>query len=120
MQVLTENRLNWKDPDWAAYLGCPVDCIPRYRQILDNNFLPAIEREQKSGLYSLVMYRYDMSPSGTKRLCLLFSGKQHFVDAVDALRNANTVISNMKLMAMTAKTLQVPATAIQMMLIRTK
>ncbi len=120
MPVVRENRLNWKDPDWAAYLGCPVNCVAQYRQILGNNFVPAIEREQKSGLYSLVMYRYDVSPSGSKRLRLLFSSNQHFADIADALHNANTVISSLELNAKVAEVLQIPRTAIQMLLIRTK
>lgn len=114
------NRLNWKDEDWATYLGCPVSKVQEYKNILDQNYLMAIECDKNTKKYFMAVYRYDIAPSGFKRLQLLLSGNKQFAKVDDALHNANDIISKMELGKYQAKWLNMPQKAIQMMLIREK
>ena len=116
-----ESRLNWSDAQWAKYLNCPVESVKKYKQVLDNNYVTAIEKNKKTNLYSLAVYKYDIAPSGAKRLQLLLSDDKHaFSDLSHAINNANNIISNMELSDYVASALNMPAKAIQMLLIRQK
>lgn len=118
MSETNTNRLQWTDKDWATYLGCPIDKIQEYKNILDKNYLMAIERDKNSGKYFMAVYRYDIAPSGFQRLQLLLSGNKRFDNVVNALQDANRIISHMELNDFYAKQLNMPKQAIQMMLIR--
>ena len=114
------NRLQWTDKDWATYLGCPINKIQEYKNILDKNYLMAIECDKNSGKYFMAVYRYDIAPSGFKRLQLLLSGNKRFDNVVNALHDANRIISQMELNDFYAKQFNMPKKSIQMMLIREK
>jgi len=119
--VKPKSRLNWNDLDWATYLDCPIQNIPEYKQVLDKNFVMAVERNRTTGRYSFAMYRYHTKPSGDQNLQLLLSDDKHsFPTIMDAVCDANNIISTMELNKFWAKTLDVPARAIQMLLIREK
>ena len=116
-----ESRLNWSDARWAKYLSCPVESVKKYKHVLENNYITAIEKNKKTNLYSFALYKYDIAPSGVKRLRLLLSDDKHsFSDLNAALNNANNVISKMELSDHVATSLNMPARAIQMLLIRQK
>jgi hypothetical protein len=116
-----ESRLTWTDEQWATYLNCPVASVKKYKQVLENNYVTAIEKNKKTNLYSFAVYKYDIAPSGAKRLQLLLSDDKHtFSDLTAALNNANNIISTMELSDYVASVLSVPKQAIQMLLIRQK
>ena len=118
--TVNNNREAWRDIDWATYLGCPVEKIPEYKKFLDENYVITIEQNKNTKLYSMFMYRYDIAPSGFKRLQLIASGKEQFADLTAAIHNANDVISKMEFSAFWAEIYDVPAKVLQMMLIREK
>ena len=112
-----KSRLDWTDMDWAVYFGCPVQEIPEYRKFLNENYLPAIEYNKTTGKYSFAMYRYDIAPSGHKRLRLWLTDDKHsFVKKEDALHDANNVISTLEFTDFWAKTYKVPKQVLQMLL----
>ena len=120
MQVVTENRLIWKDPDWAAYLGCSVAEVAQYRNILNGLFSTGVAFNKTTGMYCFVMYKYEETPSGSKRPLLLYSGKKGFSSAEDAARNANNNIISKPTFVLTdfwANQYGVPAPSLQMLLI---
>ena len=114
------DRTQWRDNDWAAYLCCSVADIAKYREILSGMFLTAVAHTAIEGKYRFEMYRYDIAPSGQKRLFLMLSDDAHLFDTEDAaIKYANTnIISKMYLNAFWERHLNVPANAIQMMLIK--
>ena len=118
--IKQKSRLDWTDDDWATYLGCPVAKISEYNKILNENYLMALEQDTQTKNHAFAMYRYDIAPSGQKRLRLLFSSKNPFTQKQDALTHANNIISTMELNDFYAAALGVPAKAIQMLLIREK
>lgn len=115
-----KSRLDWQDSDWATYLNCPVSKIPEYKKILDENFVTAIERDRQSGQYSFALYRYDVAPSGFKRLQLSKTSKKSFANLLDAVHDANNIISCWELSDFWAKAFNMPKQAVQMLLIRQK
>lgn len=119
--VKPKSRLYWNNLDWATYLGCPVQNIPEYKKVLDENYVMAVERNKITGNYSFAVYTYHTKPSGDQNLQLLLSDDKHsFPTIMDAVHDANNIISTMELNNFWAKTLGVPSRAIQMMLIREK
>lgn len=116
----TKNRLDWNDADWATYLGCSVAQVMAYKIELDKHYIPTIERDKKTGKYSFALYRYNISPSGFKRLQLLLSDNRAFDDIEKAMNKANEIISTFELSDTWAKMLHIPKKAIQMLLIREK
>lgn len=116
-----ENRLNWNDKDWAAYLGCSVFDVARYRWTLAELFLMAIARSENTGKYHFEMYKYETTPLGFKRTLLQYSGKKEFDSLKEAVKDANeSIISNPTFVLddLLAKQYKLPAKAIQMMLIK--
>ena len=114
-----KSRLEWTDENWADYLGCPVKEIPSIREFLNETYVTAIERNKITGRYSFAMYKYDSAPSGHKRLQLMLSDDKHsFTNIIDAVRDANNVISTLELSDFWADALNVPKRALQMMLVR--
>ena len=114
-------RLTWNNLDWATYLGCPIQEIESIKAFLDDNYVMAIERHRATGRYSFAMYRWHIAPSGAKDLHLMLSAddeKHMSANPVDAIREANNVISTLELSDFWAKALNVPKRALQMMLIR--
>lgn len=121
MKIIPGDRSKWTDAFWAYYLGCPVQEIPEYRKFVDERFVPAIERNRETGKYSLVMYKYDIAPSGQKRLQLWLTDDKHsFDNTIDALHNANNTISTLEFTDFWAKMYEVPKQVLQMLLIRVK
>ena len=121
--VKPKSRIEWTLLDWANYLGCPVHEIPSIRKFLENNYVTAIVRNRGTGRYSFAMYRYHTAPSGAKDLHLMLSAddeKHTFTNQVDAIREANNIISTLELNDFWAKTLNVPQRSLQMLLIREK
>ena len=118
--IKQKSRTEWNDKDWATYLGCPVAKVADYRNILDRNYVMSIQRDSRTQQYYFAMYRYDITPSGTKRLQLKYSSKKQFTTTQDALTDANNIISTIELTDFWAKTFKVPNRAIQMLLIRQK
>ena len=118
---MATSRLEWKDTDWARYLDCSVQKIPEFRKVLSENYVTAVGQDKKTNLYSFVLYRYDFSIAGTKRVRLLLSDdKNKFNDFGHAVQHANNIISTLELSDIWAEALNVPKRAIQMMLIREK
>ena len=116
-----KSRQDWNDTDWANYLQIPVSEVKKCRALLDDMFVMAVERNKITQQYSFAMYRYDIAPSGVKRLQLAATDDKHsFADIKDAVVNANNIIACMELTPYWAKTLNMPAQAIQMLTIRTK
>jgi len=116
--VATVNKAQWRDSDWAAYLGCSVADVVKYRGILNGMFLTGIAHSESEGKYRFEMHRYDFSPSGQKRLFLMSSGNKTFDTYEAALKDANTnIIPKMYLSDFWERHLGVPARAVQMMLI---
>ena len=121
MAKTLKSRLEWTDADWANYFGCPVQKIPEYKKFLDENYVPAIERNKTTGKYSFVMYKYDIAPSGQKRLQLWLTDDKHSFDTTtEALNNANNTISTLEFTDFWAKMYGVPKQVLQMMLIYEK
>ena len=117
---MSKNRLDWTDTDWAKYLNCPIQDIPKFRKILESNFVMVAERNKKTGKYSFAMYRYYVTPSGWDRFQLQYSGKRKFDNIKEATSDANGIISQMELNKFWSESLRVPKQAIQMLLIREK
>lgn len=117
---MSKSRFDWTDRDWAIYLGCPVHKVSEFKRVLDDNFIPTIERDKKTGKYFFSMYRYYIAPSGHEELKLLMSADQQFGKLNDALCDANNIISTLELGVHLAEELNIPDRAIQMMLMRTK
>jgi len=121
--VRCKPRLEWTNLEWANHLECPIQEISSIRKFLNDNYVMAIERNRKTGRYSFAMYIYHNAPSGAKDLHLMLSAddeKHTFVNPMDALRDANNIISSLEFSDFWAKTLNVPKRALQMMLIREK
>ena len=117
MPAVKEHRLDWKDADWAAYLGCSVAEVARYRQILSKNFAHAIVHDKKSGKYYFAFERrYTMSNGGSKLGEVVVASNRHFDTIIEVVHDMNEMISNMRLPAETAENFNIPITAIQMML----
>ena len=117
--VRQKPRLQWTDLDWANYLQCTVQEIPDIKDFLDKNYVMAVERNKMTGRYSFTMYKYHTAPSGNQSLQLLLSDDKHsFVNIMDAVRDANNIISTLELSDFWARALNVPKQALQMMLIR--
>lgn len=115
------DRAQWGDSEWAAYLGCPETKVAQYREILESMFLTGVSKDVASGKYLFVMHRYDFSPSGQQRLYLMQSGKNMFDTYEAAVKDANTnIISKMYLSDFWERHLEIPAKAVQMMLIKQK
>ena len=112
------NRLKWTDMNWATYLGCSVQQVQEYKQILNEHFIPLIKRDNKTKKYSFEMYRYDTT--GRKKPHLEISDKRQFNNIAEATDNANSLISCMELKESWANNFNMPKRAIQMMLIREK
>lgn len=113
------DRTQWRDSDWAAYLRCSVAEVVKYREILSSMFLTGIARSEVEGKYRFEMHRYDIAPSGQKRLFLMLSGDNVFDTYEAALKDANTnIIPKMYLNDFWERHLEVPARAVQMMLIK--
>lgn len=114
-----ESRLTWTDENWASYLDCPVKDIPSIRKFLDDNYVVAIERNKITGKYSFAMYRYDVAPSGVRRLQLFLSDDKHSSsDIKKAMHDANNIIATLELTDFWVKALNIPKRALQMLLIR--
>ncbi len=112
------DKAQWRDSDWAAYLGCSVADVAKYREILNGMFQTGIAQITDTGKYRFEMYRYDITPSGQKRLFLKLSGNNTFDTYEAALKDANTnIIPKMHLSDFWERHLGVPARAVQMMLI---
>ena len=112
------DRTQWGDGDWAKYLHCSVAEVVKYREILNGMFLTGIAHSASEGKYRFEMHRYDIAPSGQKRLFLQKTGNNTFDTYEAALKDANTnIIPKMYLDAFWERHLNVPARAVQMMLI---
>ena len=121
MNVIPGDRLKWTDTMWAAYFGCPVKKVPEYRNFVDENFVPTIERNIKTGEYSLAIHKFALTPSGCNRLQLWLTDDKHsFNNITDALHRANKTISALEFTDFSAKMYGVPKQVLQMMLIREK
>ena len=121
--TVNNNRGNWRDVDWASYLGCPVEKVPEYRKIVFEEFETGIAQNTQTGKYFFEMYRYEITPSGFKRPLLMYSGNKEFVSEAEAIKDANeNIISNpnFHLNDFWAKQMGIPAKAIQMLLIKTR
>ncbi len=119
--IKPKSRLEWTDLDWANYLCCSIQEIPSIRKFLDDNYVTAIERNKTTGRYSFAMYKYHTAPSGAKDLHLMLSDDKHsFSNLIDAMHDANNIISTLEFSDFWAKTLNVPKQSLQMMLIREK
>lgn len=115
---MDNNRLEWKDADWATYLGCPVKSVVKYREKLDKAFFMGIDRDRETGRYVFCMYRYCPNPTGHKRLHLVTSSDVSFDSRKAAAQNANdNIICKMELPPRHARRMHVPSKAIQMLLI---
>ena len=113
------DRTQWRDSDWAAYLGCSVAQVAKYREILASMFLTGIAHSETTGKYRFEMHRWDIAPSGQKRLFLMLSGNNLFDTYDAALKDANTnVIPKLYLNDFWERHLQIPAKCVQMMLIK--
>ena len=116
--MATSDRTQWRDSDWAAYLRCSVAEVVKYREILSGMFITGIAHSESEGKYRFEMHRYDIAPSGQKRLFLMLSGNNVFDTYEAALKDANTnIIPKMYLNDFWERHLKVPANAVQMMLI---
>ena len=112
------DRTQWRDSDWAAYLCCSVADVVKYRETLNSMFLTGIARSETEGKYRFELHRYDYAPSGQKRLFLYLTGNNVFDTYEAALKDANTnIIPKIRLNDFWERHLNVPANAIQMMLI---
>ena len=112
------NKAQWRDSDWAAFLGCSVADVAKYREILNGMFVTGIAHSEAEGKYRFEMHRYDFSPSGQKRMFLMLSSDKVFDTYEAALKDANTnIIPKMYLNDFWERHLEIPARAVQMMLI---
>ena len=112
------DKTQWGDSDWAAYLHCPVAKVAQYREILESMFITGIAKDADTGKYRFEMHRFDFAPSGQKRLFLMLSSNKVFDTYEEALKDANAnVISKLYLDSFWERHLEIPARAVQMMLI---
>lgn len=118
--IKQKSRLDWNDTDWATYLGCPVQDVVKYRKLLEENYFACVEQNKNTGLHSFALYRYDIAPSGVKRLRLLLSSNRGFANLSDATTDANNIISGLELPDFWSKAFDMPKQAVQMLLIRQK
>ena len=116
--MTTNDRTQWGDSDWAAYFRCSVAEVVKYRETLNSMFLTGIAHSASEGKYRFEMHRYDIAPSGQKRLFLKLSGNNAFDTYEAALKDANTnIIPKMYLDDFWERHLNIPARAVQMMII---
>ena len=118
--IKQKSRLDWNDTDWATYLGCSVRNVAKYRKLLEENYFTCVEQDKNTGLHSFALYKYDIAPSGVKRLHLLLSSNRGFTNLSDATVDANNIISGLELTDFSAAAFNVPKQAVQMLLIRQK
>lgn len=116
--MITKDRTQWRDSDWATYLRCSVADVAKYREVLSGMFLTGIAHSVSEGKYRFELHRYDYAPSGQKRLFLYLSGNNAFDTYEAALKDANiNIIPKLRLNDFWERHLNVPADAVQMMLI---
>lgn len=112
------DRTQWRDSDWATYLGCPVAQVAKYREILSSMFLTEIAHNIITGKYRFEMHRTD---TVQKRKFLMQSGDKVFDTYEAARKDANTnIIPKLYLDSFWERHLNMPSTAVQLMLINAK
>ena len=116
---MKDNRLNWKDTDWAAYLGCPVEYIQKYRAKLEKDFVSRVDIKKNDGKYHFCLYKYRLNESGNKMLQPVFSSTIGSFSEQNAVDEANEkIIPLLVLPELYAKQNNIPEKAIQMLLIK--
>lgn len=116
---MKDNRLNWKDTDWAAYLGCPVEHIQKYRAKLEKDFVSRVDIKKNDGKYHFCLYTYRLNGSGNKMLQPIFSSTTGSFSEQNAVDDANEkIIPLLLLPELYARKNNIPEKAIQMLLIK--
>ncbi len=116
---MINNRLNWNDKDWAAYLGCPVEHIQKYRTKLEKDFISRVDIKESDGKYHFCLYTYRLNESGNKMLQPIFSSNIGSFSEQNAVDEANEkIIPILLLPELYAKKYNIPEKAIQMLLIK--
>ena len=119
--MLTENRKNWTDTEWANHFKCTLQNVHQYKRILKQNFLPCIEWDKEDREFYFVLYKREAMPSGKERLIPMITGGMSFDSHRDALKDAYTnIMPGITLEKNWADGRHIPTNAIQMMHIRMK
>ncbi len=114
-------QLNWTDKEWASHLQWDVRDIPALRKWANENYFPAIERNQDNGNYLFYMSRLDFAPSGAKRALPVMLSKIEFDTESRAVKHANEVIiPSLEFNPIKARLLGVPQRVLQMLHINEK
>ena len=110
---------NWTDMQWATHFGLSVKNVPLIRNIIENRYSAAIEKNTQTALYVVAVYRYEMTPSGFKRPILMVTSKKCFSKPHDAVKYANEqFLPALELTEYWSRELGVPAKALQLLNIK--
>ena len=94
---MNENKLAWKDTDWAEYLRCPVQKVTKYRKILQRLYFPCIKKDEQTQRYYFVIYERWALPNGRTSMTEAFKSDDSFHFYEDALWDANNnIIPNLR------------------------
>ena len=121
MNVITGDRLKWTDTMWAYYLGCSINEIPLYRQILSKNFVARVRQCPANRRYIFELFQKVVGPKGHGRMRYVYSDWCYqYSDPAKEVQFANEYISNMVFRDEVAARLKIPKKSFQMMLIHEK
>jgi len=116
---MKNDRLNWTDKDWAAYLGCPVEHIQKYRDRLEKDFVSRVDIKKSDGNYHYCLYTYRVNESGNKMLQPIYSSTTGFSSEKNAVDEANEkIIPILLLPEPYARKNNMPDKALQMLVIK--
>lgn len=118
---MTLEQLKWTDKQWAAYLGCAVQEVPKFKKYLEEHFCLGICTEGKTGpKYVQIQVRHD-TPSGSVRYIPMVTSKPFDLPLDGVIEYANNVfVPSLELNPFAAEIHGIPAKAIQMLHINQK
>ena len=114
-------QLKWTDKEWAAYLGCAVHDIPKFKRYLEENYVLGIWQDEKTNLkYAELQRRHD-APSGAVRYITVTMsvGFDLPLDKMVEFTN-NEFVPSLRIRPVPAAYYGVPQKVLQMLHINTK
>ena len=109
-------QLSWTDKQWAAYLGCAVQDVPKFKHYLSQNFWLGIWQEHDTKLkYAEIQVRHD-TPSGNVRYIPMVTSHGFNISLEDMVEYTNNdFIPSLELKPAVAGLRGVPPKILQML-----
>ena len=109
-------QLSWTDAQWAAYLGCAVTDIPRFKDYVKSNYFIGIYKDCGTGKKIVEIQRYHKTPSGNVRFVPVVSTPPRSASLNSMITYANNeVIPSLELTDLFAKAHNVPTKVLHML-----